>query len=71
MMALGATQILCVRRNGRFDCVSYPFGQILACGPLCATCIDNILEHARSWGGDYSEFEERVQLKLQREGLGN
>jgi hypothetical protein len=59
----------CVRCGTPWDRNAYPFGQLLACGPLCAVCLDDILEHARSWGGDYREFEERVQRRLEREGL--
>jgi hypothetical protein len=52
-----------VKFVGRSAVELYPNEDIqnaLACGPLSAACLDNILDHARSWGGDYEEFEARV-----------
>src|SRR5947207_3396441 len=61
--------LLCVRCSELFSRTSYPFGQLLACGPLCFGCLDDILEQARSWGGDDQEFEKRVKRRLEADGL--
>jgi hypothetical protein len=64
---LTAADPRCVRCGERFSRDAYPFGQLLARGPLCAVCLEDIFEHARSWGGDYAQFETRVQARLERE----
>ena len=68
---LTAADPRCVRCGDRFSRNAYPFGQLLNCGALCAGCLEDIFEHARSWGGDYHEFEARVQTKVELDGLAS
>jgi hypothetical protein len=58
-MPLDSESHICVRCGDRFSRNACPFSQLLACGPLCASWLDDILEHARSRGGD-DEFEAHV-----------
>jgi hypothetical protein len=67
-MLLPTERHTCVRCGDSFSRNAWPFGQLLACGPLCAACLDNVLEHARSWGGDEQEFGARVRRRLDRPG---
>jgi hypothetical protein len=53
--------LICVLCRTSFSRTAYPFSQLLASGPLCAVCLDNVLEHVWSWGGDDGAFLERVQ----------